>query len=338
MRNKFVLFFSLLSFAYLDASLDESKLNELRILSKKAQNDEKAITKLNQEIKFLEEQEEASAPMVKSVYGVLTKCFTLLYNIERYAPILKLSQLNNSTDYVRCSMIIKNFEIYFDKIKDQLGKNSNEILIYKQKLKNEKNNFENVLHDYKQAVHEIDKISEELTENRDENSIQNDIVYHIAAKSESLEELDAELEAENTLGVFKDIKISTKMSLDYPVAGKLIEEFGDKIDGEMNYATSFETCEEAIVTSPTKGIVLFVGPFLNYGNMVIISNGEYRVFLYGLDKIFVFAGDIVDIGSYIGKMSKKKGSLPILKLELKRSGEALDAHDMILETSRKENI
>lgn len=334
MRSKCVLLFSLVSLSFGE---ETTKLDELRILSKKAQNDEKAISRLKQEIKSIKSQEQTSAPIVKSVYDVLTRCFTLLYNIERYAPILRLSQINNSTDYVRCSMIIKNFELYFDKIKDQLNRNSTEIIGFQENLKNRMTNLDNAQKDYAKTIVEIDKIANGISSASDEGLIQNDMIYHIAAKSDSLEELDAELEAENALGVLKNTKVSTSLILEYPVAGRLVGEFGDKSPTkEMELATSFETLPEAIVSSPAKGIILFAGPFLNYGNMIIISNGEYRIFLYGLDKIFVNVGDTVEIGSYIGKMPNKDA--PLLKMELKRSGEALDAHDMILETSRKENI
>jgi septal ring factor EnvC (AmiA/AmiB activator) len=144
------------------------------------------------------------------------------------------------------------------------------------------------------------------------------------------------LEAENTVGVLKNKKISTDLLLSYPVAGKIVSEFGDKAaDNEMIYYISFETCPNAIVTSPVKGLVVFSGKFLNYGNILIISNGEYRVFLYGMDVLFSSAGDTLEIGDYVGKMEEKSSGNPAVKMELKKFGEPLDPRHWLLETINK---
>ena len=179
-------------------------------------------------------------------------------------------------------------------------------------------------------------MAKKLAEKREENIIQNDVVYHLASKSESIEELDAELEAENTVGVLKNTKVSTNLVLSTPVFGKIVTEFGDKgLNGEMVYYLSFETSPGAIVTSPAQGLVVFSGRFLNYNNMVILSNGEYRIFLYGMDNVFAATGDVVKIGDYIGKMQENSAERPILKMELKKSGEPLDPRSWLQESAEK---
>jgi septal ring factor EnvC (AmiA/AmiB activator) len=189
---------------------------------------------------------------------------------------------------------------------------------------------------YNKLLMEVEAKAEKLAQMRGENPIQNDVVYHLATKSESLEELDAELEAENAIGVLKNTKTFAELSLVYPVAGKIVSEFGDKgANNEMIYYISFETCSNAIVTSPAQGLVVFSGKFLNYGNILIISNGEYRVFLYGMDILFSSTGDTVEIGDYIGKMKEKDASNPTIKMELKKSGEPLDPRHWLLETINK---
>ena len=162
------------------------------------------------------------------------------------------------------------------------------------------------------------------------------MVYHIATKSESIEELDAELEAENVVGVLRNNKVSTNLSLAYPVNGRIVAEFGDRGDDDsMICYMGFETNHGAVVTSPAKGLVVFSGSFLNYQNMVIISNGEYRIFLYGMKKIFASTGDVVEAGDYIGKMDEESKDLPIVKMELRKSGEPLDPRHWILQTVEK---
>jgi septal ring factor EnvC (AmiA/AmiB activator) len=180
----------------------------------------------------------------------------------------------------------------------------------------------------------IDKKTSSLPRQNEEGIMQN-VVCHIATKSESIDELDAELESESAVGVLKNTKISTDLSLVYPVCGKIVTEFGDKgQNGEMIYYISFETRPSAIVTSPAKGLVVFAGNFLNYGNMIIISNGEYRIFLYGMETMYTMTGDIVEIGDYVGKMKSSDDN--IVKMELRKSGEALDPRHWLLQTLEKD--
>nr|MCR5224959.1 M23 family metallopeptidase [Alphaproteobacteria bacterium] len=104
---------------------------------------------------------------------------------------------------------------------------------------------------------------------------------------------------------------------------------------EMIRYMAFEVKSGAIITSPCKGLVVFAGKFLNYGNMVIISNGEYRVFLYNIEQLFSSTGDIVETGDYIGRAAFSNGEKVLLKLELRKSGESLDPRHWILESEEK---
>lgn len=307
--------------------------DELRSLCKKSQKLEKEISRCEHELDEIAKKEKTSTPVIKNIYEILTRCFTVLFNIQRFFTLLIIAQVENKNDFVRCSIIIKNFASYFKNVSSQLDKSTSEIT----KLKTEKMNYNHKLEEmkskYNKLIETILYKTNEITKNNEETIIQN-IVYHIATKSSSIEELDAELESENAIGVLKNTKISTSLSLSFPVNGRIVSEFGDKgPSGKMIYYTSFECRPLAIVTSPAKGLVVFSGKFLNYGNMVIISNGDYRVFLYGIDSIFVSAGDVVEIGDYVGRMSNnlKSGKSIILKMELRRSGEALDPRHWLLQ-------
>lgn len=317
---------------------DFSQPAEMRGLCKEAQELEADISKLTCGLREIEKREKMSAPAIINIYEVLSRYCTVLANIQRYSDFLVLTKYENRNDFIRCSTIIKSFTDYFKSVSQKLEKDTAEI----SKLKKEKSNllseYEKALDKYKKTCEAIDAAAKELTNSREENVIQNDVVYHIATKSESIEELDAELEAENTVGVLKNTKVSTELSLAYPVKGKIVSEFGDRgDDGDMICYLGFETNREAIVTSPAKGVVVFSGNFLNYKNMIIISNGEYRIFLYGIKSMFASTGDTVEIGDYIGKMEDNSEQLPIIKMELKKSGEPLDPRHWLLQSIEREN-
>ena len=222
-------------------------------------------------------------------------------------------------------------------MKDKLHKEGVKVLNLEKRKKEISERISEKKNNYEKINEKIQKISSDLAQNREENIIQSDVVYHLASKSESLEELDAELEAEQTVGVIRDVKVNSHLVLDYPVYGRIVTEFGDRSPtGEMIYCLSLETSLGAVVTSPCEGVVVFSGKFLNYGDMIIISNGDYRVFLYGMDSIFAVTGDILQRGDFVGKMSEDSASKPIIKIELKKSGEPLDPRHWMQEFMESE--
>jgi septal ring factor EnvC (AmiA/AmiB activator) len=337
-KLSFASFIFVLSFGCASGSQDSTTQSpQMRALCKKAQELEKKINKAQAEAESIGQREKALAPLVRDVYEILTRCLTVLFDIQRFSDLLVLNQSqDNKNDFVKCSIVIKNFSSYFRSVGSQLKKIQAEIAKLKKSAEKSLGELKTNKTKYEELLKDVETRAGELARTRVENVIQNDVVYHLATKSESLEELDAELEAENTIGALKNTKISTDLVLAYPVAGKIVNEFGDKgPDNEMICYIAFETCSNAVVTSPAKGLVIFAGKFLNYGNLLIISNGEYRVFLYGMDVLFSSTGDIVEVGDYVGRMKEKTEHNPIIKMELKKSGEPLDPRQWILDTIDK---
>ena len=332
--KKFLVLVSLLSFQIADCVFSQPA--EIRQLCKEAQKLESNISKIQESLNKLNKQEKMSLPAMVNVYEILSRYCTVLANIQKFSDMLIITKYQNRNDFIRCSIVIKRFPDYFKNIGLKLGRENSEL----KKLQREKSRLSDAyvlaLKEYENICKKIEEKTEKLAAGREENIIQNDVVYHIATKSESIEELDAELEAENVVGVLKNNKVWTNLSLVYPASGRIVAEFGDRGDDDsMICYTAFETNPRAIVTSPAKGLVVFSGSFLNYQNMVIISNGEYRIFLYGMKKIFAATGDVVEIGDYIGKMDEESKDLPIVKMELRKSGEPLDPRHWLLQTVKK---
>ena len=328
----------LLAFCCAEKSFSEVvQTEEIRQCCKDAQKLEHEISNLSQELDNVQKMEMTSLPVIKDICEVLSVYFTVLLNIQRFSPMLALIQEDNKNDFVRCSIIIKNLTAYFNQVRDKLNKEGVKVLNLEKRKKEINEKISEKKSSYKKINEKIQNIASDLSKNRQENIIQNDVVYHLASKSESLEELDAELEAEQTVGVIRNTKFYSNLVLSYPVYGRIVTEFGDRgPTGEMIYCLSLETVPGAIVTSPCEGVVVFSGKFLDYGNMVIISNGDYRVFLYGMDFVFAVTGDILRRGDFIGKMAENFASKPIIKIELKKSGEPLDPRHWMQEFMENE--
>ncbi|MDR0968208.1 MAG: peptidoglycan DD-metalloendopeptidase family protein [Holosporaceae bacterium] len=303
-----------------------SQTAETRELCEKAQELEKTLDKLEADAEEIDQKEKTVTPIIRNVYEILSRCFTILFDMQRFSNLLVLTPVNvDKNDFVKCSIVIKNFASYFKSISAQLKKIETQIAKLKENVQKNQKTFNAEKGKYEKLCGDAESAARILARKRGENIIQNDVIYHLAAKSESLDELDAELEAEGAIGVLKNAKASAVLVIKYPVVGKIVSEFGDKgQNNEMIYYISFETRPRAVVTSPAKGLVVFAGKFRDYGNMLIISNGDYRVFLYGMDVLFPSTGDTLEIGDYVGRMKEKSENRPVIKMELKKSGEPLD--------------
>lgn len=321
----------------------KSKLNAssvLHALTDEAMDIERKISKMRYSIDDIKKKEKTYAPIVTNVYDILTRSFTLLFNMARFSDLLSVNQQSNKNDFVRCSIIVKNFAKYYSKIGAQLAKANGEMNLIRQDEKNVLSCIKIEHERYEKVCTVIDKTIHELSKKKAENVILNDIILHLATKSSSLEELDAELEAENSVGVLKSKTVVSALRIHSPVVGQIVSEFGDKLEnGKMSYHVAFLPMPNAIVASPIEGLVVFCGKFLEYGNIVIINNGDYRIFLYGLDKISAAPGDVLKIGDYIGKaFNTEEKNKRLIKMELRKSGEFLDPRHWLIESLEKEKI
>ena len=95
--------------------------------------------------------------------------------------------------------------------------------------------------------------------------------------------------------------------LDFPVDGVSVANFGDGDGfGGISQGQSVVTRAAAPVLAPADGWVLFVGNYLNYGQIVILDAGQdYSILLAGLATIDVTRGQFVRMGEKVGSMGSR---------------------------------
>jgi murein hydrolase activator len=98
-----------------------------------------------------------------------------------------------------------------------------------------------------------------------------------------------------------------KKQLHLPVSGKVVSRFGQRTaDGSDSRGIRIRARSGAAVTAPFKGSVVFTGPFLDYGKMVIIRHpGGYHTLLAGISQIRCAPGQMVVEGEPIGTMGSR---------------------------------
>lgn len=121
-----------------------------------------------------------------------------------------------------------------------------------------------------------------------------------------------------------------------PAAGTDVQPFGSSDGlGGIARGVSYTTRPGAQVVAPADGWVIYKGPFLNYGQIVILNPGEnYTILLAGLDKVSVDLGQFVLEGEPVGTMgSRTIGRTmatsagvgePTLYIELRKNDQPVD--------------
>ncbi len=113
--------------------------------------------------------------------------------------------------------------------------------------------------------------------------------------------------------------------LPMPARGRLVALFGDQSSGVRNKGISIETRDGAQVVTPYDGEVVFAGPFRGYGQLLIIEHGEgYHTLLAGFSRIDSILGQWLLAGEPVGIMGWGSKGGPVLYVELRRDGVAIN--------------
>lgn len=120
--------------------------------------------------------------------------------------------------------------------------------------------------------------------------------------------------------------------LTQPANGVAVQSFGaaDGFGGTAQGLT-LATRADAPVLAPADGWVAYAGPFLNYGQILVLNAGQdYMIVLAGLGVIDVALGDFVTMGTPVGTMGERAEGLrlagnagvtgPTLYIELREGG------------------
>tara|TARA_R110002020_G_scaffold140109_2_gene311364 strand:- start:1346 stop:2770 length:1425 start_codon:yes stop_codon:yes gene_type:complete len=124
--------------------------------------------------------------------------------------------------------------------------------------------------------------------------------------------------------------------LTMPANGVNVLDYGARDGfGGISHGISLITRAEAQVVAPADGWVLYKGPYLNYGQIIILNTGQsYTALLAGLESVTVDIGQFVQMGMPLGTMGSRTigrtvttsagAAQPTLYIELRQNNEPLD--------------
>lgn len=115
-------------------------------------------------------------------------------------------------------------------------------------------------------------------------------------------------------------------NLPLPVAGSIIEKYGARKGGDQtSHGFTLASSAAATVISPASGEVLFTGPFLDYGNIVIMRyDSGYHLLIAGMESVNCSVGQNIMAGEPIGQLKRSGNNRAELYMELRKNGKAID--------------
>jgi septal ring factor EnvC (AmiA/AmiB activator) len=138
---------------------------------------------------------------------------------------------------------------------------------------------------------------------------------------------------------------AAKGLLRLPAQGRKLKGFGDADPtGTTLKGLSLQTREEARITAPSDGWVVYAGEFRSYGQLLIINaGGGYHILLAGMSRIDVSLGQFVLAGEPIAEMGSSgapsqggnDSSRPVLYVEFRKDGRPIDPGPWWAEASEK---
>jgi murein hydrolase activator len=98
--------------------------------------------------------------------------------------------------------------------------------------------------------------------------------------------------------------VDQKGKLPLPVLGTIIRRSGEAdAAGVRRPGLTIATRAQALVTAPHAATIRYLGPLLDYGNVMILEpGGGYLVVLAGLDSVYGEVGEVVAQGAPLGLM------------------------------------
>jgi septal ring factor EnvC (AmiA/AmiB activator) len=321
------------------------------------QNLEKRLSKLEMEIRDLNEAEIEKRNLLESRRGQFTNILMALQRISRLPPETIIAYPAGINDLIRTAILLRSA---VPKIETQAARLREDIVALtatRKLIATRKSQLDNTGREFKNKRIILDKLIRRKA-NQHQRAISRRLaaalkIKSLSSKAKNLRDLFVNLEQDRKNQSSERVrqrqfrpKVNKKTNtaaplarplnlkpfalsrgaLRYPAVGRISGRYGEIIQpGITRKGITIKTRASAQVVAPHNGKVVFAGNFRGYGQLLIIDHGDgYHTLLAGMSRIDGIMGQYVLSGEPIGVMGTRKRAGPSLYVELRRNSQPIN--------------
>jgi septal ring factor EnvC (AmiA/AmiB activator) len=338
----------------LKSDLSKAKNGRI-IIANTVQNLEKRLSKLEMEIRDLNEAEIEKRNLLESRRGQFTNILMALQRISRLPPETIIAYPAGINDLIRTAILLRSA---VPKIETQAARLREDIVALtatRKLIATRKSQLDNTGREFKNKRIILDKLIRRKA-NQHQRTISRRLaaalkIKSLSSKAKNLRELFLEQDRKNQSServrqrqfrpkVNKKTNTAAPLArplnlkpfalsrgaLRYPAVGRISGRYGEIIQpGITRKGITIKTRASAQVVAPHNGKVVFAGNFRGYGQLLIIDHGDgYHTLLAGMSRIDGIMGQYVLSGEPIGVMGTRKREGPSLYVELRRNSQPIN--------------
>ena len=317
--------------------------------AKQIQSHEGKLSLLEQKTKELTEQEADLKEQLKLSNKQLFRVMKGLQTLALRPAELLIFQVKTPVNMLRSRDLMRYSLPIIGQMQEETKENLGKLANVRQELQEKKEQTQQTYTDLKTQREKMNRlVNQKKTMQAQYTSYYNESKKKadaLAAKAQDLKDLLTQLEKEQSMARKKKeqqkafssstLRLAAtgafgkaKGLLSLPANGVITQHFGDtSISGAHAKGIIIKTRPNAQITVPFDGIVLFAGPFQNYGRLLIVDHGdEYLTVLAGMDSINASVGQELLAGEPVGAMGN---SYTDLYLEIRVQGTPEDPEDWL---------
>jgi septal ring factor EnvC (AmiA/AmiB activator) len=314
---------------------------QLRLLEAEMAHTDSAYA---ESVRETERAEEALGMQRKELEALATA----MLKFARTPPEVVLAMPGESDTAIRAAAVLDTLVEELHTQSDDLHDKLAELAVRRQEQSRVKEKVEEEVAELKKQQ---ERLSEDLNKRQalfrslnEELATQEAKLAKLSAQSTSLMDLIANLEKEREaaekaeaarpsppkagrrLPLTSEAFLDRKGKLLLPVSGKKLTGFGaTDSSGRTSKGVSFRVPRKGRVVAPFQGEVVYTGPFMSYGKIVILRHSDaYHTLIAGLDRIEVASGQFVLEGEPLGAMGGGESGSAVAYLELRKHSKPMD--------------
>lgn len=278
--------------------------DQISALTQTIQAYEQGLAAIREELRQIELRESALRKHFEAERGRLSQMLAALAQMERESEPLLLFHPAGPVSTIHSGLLMAEVAPALQFETDKLKANLRQLALLKTLQTSARNTLSEGLSSIQGARDSLSRAMEDRKTPPRHITDDPEALHILIENAESLDAVAAELALNQMDNGAMQSFISGMGTLPLPVNGTLIrgpDTLGDT--SARRPGMTLATPPRALVTAPWPATLRYIGPLLDYGNVVIIEPGDgYLLILAGLETMYGKIGDVIPAGAPLGLM------------------------------------